>query len=313
MSSGENIFANPERWAEPIGGGNFMLTEPTTGDRLNPNIPPAWMEEDPYLHAGFEYLRMNGPNIAMQIAYGPHGAAEDLGNPALGWFEKKVAEADYYAYEACGYTEKLMQQSHNNSSLLLRTLYANQRRTDFASYSDLRKRVFGNMDAFQHRMDYAIAKAGDTVSFPADVARDGRPIEQAFWDARTQMLFKDDITPGLVAATTGMILHRDWFALAKTGLKMLEKEATQSPYRDINGFMTYGMYHKDIERKYRSMHVTVPRTFKARPDAWDENIVDYFRDMAATGVVLSEGMPMLTVLHRSTLEAKRRLAKKPTQ
>ncbi len=297
MSSGENVFANPERWAEPTRDGGFILTDPVSGDRINPNVPPAWIEEDPYLHAGYEYLRMNGANINLEIAYGRHREAADLGDPQLGWFEKKVAEADYYGYEASHYRIVPTAVEHDTAGVRLARIRA-QGREDFASYLDLAGKE-SRADSFHHRQYYAIALAGrNTECFPADVASDGRPIEGTFTRAR-RMILGSAATALAAAASTSMVLHREWFSPAKFGLRMLEKEAGRSPYRDINGLATIGGYHKDLERKYQSLHVNVTRRFLLRSEVW-RNLeeVETFRSIAHMGIILPEEVPSVRAMHQ---------------
>jgi|GEM_PF-1325992 len=309
MSGVENVFANPERWAEPTRDGGFVLTDPVSGDRVNPNVPPAWVEEDPYLHAGYEYLRMNGANIGVEIAWGRHRDAEDLGNPQLGWFEKKVAEADYYGFEAHAHSIVFEQRrqyavQRRRHALLL------QGRDDVTSYVRAAVEQTEDPDTFSHRVNYAAARARSlgTVSFAADAARDGRPVERDFCEA-FDTLFERPSTPAVSMASLNMIIHREWFTAGKTGLTMLEHEIGKSPYRDINAFITFGGLHKALEDKYRSLNVGVPRKFKLRPEIWDTPGTEVFSVAARTGLVIARNLPWFKKFHQQVAEGHEQIQK----
>ena len=175
------IFSEPKRWAAPAStGGGFVLTDPVTGNRLSPNVPPAWIEEDPLHHAGLEFLRQRGNDVTLTIGYGAHGTAEHLGNIQKGWYEAQVAAADYYGYEEVGHSQ---QRTHRlrfqASQTALRALNIGK---DLAAYQQtaMRDPAYRRRTSFDLRMERAILLAGSgTRSFSYDIASDGTKVEQA--------------------------------------------------------------------------------------------------------------------------------------
>lgn len=294
MSSGENVFASPERWAEPTRDGGFVLTDPISGERMNPSVPPAWIEEDPYLHAGLSYLRTNADNIDLTVVYGAHSTVEDLGDPKKGWFEQQVAAADYYGFEGAMHRKNdLSEMALNTNQTLVQSLLRGREVFDFIAAARERNSIETD---FQLRVSRAIAINASTKSFCYDVCQDGFPIERTLAEAY-DVIKNGPNTKQHAVAYFCLLTARELVAIPKTGLKVLEGELGNPP-RSIKVLETFGAAHRDYSRKVHTFTGVTPRTFKVRPESWEREC-ETPRSISSTGVISPREVAALTELYAS--------------
>lgn len=293
MSTGENVFASPERWAEPARDGGFILTDPLSGDRMNPNAPPAWIEEDPSLYAGASFLR-SYPDLAhVSLAFGRHVEAEDLGDPAKGWFEKKVAEADYFGDEDLGHTDRRRRSDVQiTKELFTRSIPFG---ATLEAFLQVAREAGTKASTFELRQSRASLLAATTDTYSFDIAADGRPIERRLFEA-FQAIKQAPSTPEAGIALAGLHNAREWVAVLKTGLTVL-KGAQQRGFSPAEVFKTIGAAHKDIRRKYCTLGVET-RSFLLRESAWQTSpVVTVFNTIGATSRIPGDYAALLAKQH----------------
>jgi len=109
-------FGQPERWSDlSSAAGGYVMLDPVTGNQLNPNKPPEWIEADPSFGAGLDFLRARAGDISLHLAFGKQSEVEDLGDIGEDgngdWFEKEVKHADYYGFAAYAHEEAALEEN----------------------------------------------------------------------------------------------------------------------------------------------------------------------------------------------------------
>lgn len=245
-------LARPEAWyGYDSAKAQYALTDPITGDPINPDVIPSYIRNEPELRAGADYLGRG--LVALNVAYLSHETAEGFGDPAEAWFERQVQAADYYGYEDINYnphTETEQLTTAKAALLGLRLLGAPDTYDGFMQYS---QKLFesqstkpGASPSFELRKMRAIG-LGDTHSFAADVSeastRSERQIMRAF-----RSLSTIDNAADRGAAFVGLTNAREWVMPVKLGARVMRAEQRRRP-RPLDVLMTVGSLHRDVSRK----------------------------------------------------------------
>lgn len=230
------------------------------------NLPEGLTSED---RKGIAFLQAN-PNINIDIYFSEHGTASNLGPP--GEYEKKVANADVYAYEA--------NEVPRSYERMLGRLAAGK--------------VLGRVTAplfqeavssFGKRKLGAIRNSG-VVPVAADVPV-GHPLQKS---QKARMKLHSDTIENIrrnkiqeaMESAQGYAVHnhaREWVGLGRLGSKIKELTETDPAMAeklragDLNVFMTYGTFHSTMFYKLQKLGLSPTRSFEGVPDDAD---LDYF-------------------------------------
>lgn len=279
-----------ERWSMPSSvEGSYLLADPLTGQRLDAERPPIWIEKDEVLASGFAYLRDNATDLHLTVLYGSHGTHRDLGDPSKGWYERQVAAASFYGYEAVRSTQKgLARERRIAREVIQDAMSASQAPTleHFLAYA--RKR---NCSTFTLRRLAAVTLI-NTPSFTADMTADGSVAEQALSAAVDPLLrHPDQQAAGL--AHVGLQNAREWIGVARTGVEL--KALFGGLSGSLKGFITFGKEHKDLSRKFGLQGVEVNTKSVATSEA---DVFAYFDlpAMLQSGIVLPDELGLTSAL-----------------
>ncbi|HSW74309.1 MAG TPA: hypothetical protein VLG16_00405 [Candidatus Saccharimonadales bacterium] len=239
-----HILSQADRWSAPaVTPGDAVMTDPFTGQQVNPNEPLAWIARDPTFSSGLEYLRSRRDDLTFKVAYGVHEVAEDLGDMNKNWYEQQVAAADYYGFEGSLNTVQTERADHALARRAIRRAIICGKNPTRESFLQ-----FKMSNTFYARM-LAARTLLPTVSFSYDLAADGTLAERALSVAYRDV-FKSRYSEAVKArAFIGMTAAREWCMVAKLGslLSFYEKDNT----RPVETFMTIGAAHTDVSRKLR--------------------------------------------------------------
>ena len=251
-------LCTPERWSLPTPEG-YVMTDPLTRRPINPNAPPSWIQGDPMLGPGLDYLRQRGSDLHFYIGYGSHSKAEDLGDIATGLFERAVKRADYYGSEGQQTTERNFRERLILGGAMLAHLRQTKKEPNVADFLELGAKAKAVMSSFEVRTLAAITLSG-TESFVYDIAADGGPAEGALLLARKKFLAtRSGDVPRLALANAGYINAREWSMAANMGNKIKQREA--GVVRPVDTFVTVGAGHLDLMRKLDLCEVRVSHLF----------------------------------------------------
>jgi len=289
-------LAEPERWFLPASHpGDYVFADPLTHQQLSPNQPPVWIRRDPVLGAGFDYLESRGQDIAVTLALGRHGDAEDLGNPSRRWFEKQVCAADYYAYE-----------NYSGSSKDTREIQSRARFIAFAAKSDdIQARIERELkcSGFTARRLAAVALSG-TPSFAFDTATDSGIAEAALLPVLQSEAFAEQTVEAGLAAVNGQNM-REWIMVGKMGVMLACHERGRE--RPLNVFATMGACHADLTRKVRLYGPQVTPKRIMSPESVKLEPID-MQGMFRSGVVLRADLEDVATIHREVTRSMKETA-----
>jgi hypothetical protein len=238
-------LSNPHNWvAEPLNGSGYIFWDPVEGAPTNPDTIPTWLEAEPQLSAGIDYLHDQNSNVNVTIAYGGHARAGDLGAIENGWFEQQVHQADHYGYEEVGHTEAHARMEAAFAVTALRA--ALRRGTDYHTYLQAATSLEPRLkdDTFLVRRLRAMALEGNSFSF--DAKADKTPTEQAIIKAIARTAYAA-AAPKNAAEHLAADNAREWLMVANTGVHLRKNHKGNSD--DV--FETLGMMHNDVTRKFR--------------------------------------------------------------
>ncbi len=272
MSTNNNLlqaFAQTERWSDlSLAAGGYVMTDPLSGDKLDPNTPPSWIAEDPQHGAGLDFLRARAGDVALHLAFGKQSEIEDLdlGEDSNGdWFEREVKTADYYGFAAFAYEEAALEQSIFVGVQM--DINSVQRGGDIVAFLEEAQASEVEMTEYDLRILRAIAQNySKTHSFSYDLAVDGTPVEQAILHGMDVMTALPT-TPESAIALAGLENAAEWCGLAKTGLVMQLSELARPRRNDIKGFETMGGARSDARRKYSTLGIQ-PRATLINSETW---------------------------------------------
>jgi len=278
MAAAENIYlARPESWyAYDSTTNQYALTDPKTGDPLNPNAVPSYITDEPKLKAGIDYLAARRDDVTLDIAYGAHETAADLGQE--GWFEQRVANADYYGFEGFDHNPKDAVMIRRQAIAILGTVldagYHPTLDNFMACYNDrLRRQGNEPLDGFKARRDWAIGILS-TPYFCYDVSADTQTGANIIQAKKGLRHMRDDAHRG--AAFLGLNNAREWNMVANTGAQLQQGEMGRE-LRPLSCRMTLGFAHEDMARKAGIAGATV-------------------RTEAATDLSMMSALDMLTIV-----------------
>jgi hypothetical protein len=81
-------------WVRPGAKGVLEIVNPLLGG-YDPNRPDAYIQADPNLAEGLNYIDDNAGSLRVQLSLGPLDEATDLPRP---WLEERVASADMFGH-----------------------------------------------------------------------------------------------------------------------------------------------------------------------------------------------------------------------
>lgn len=235
-------------WSVPSSANRgYLLTDPLSGERIDTQRPPTWVEDDEVLRGGLDYLRRNAQKLDLTVLLSRHRTAEDLGDIHEADYEHSVAQADFYGYEGMDTREAIQRQFLRGTAIVGLAFLQGERPelAHFLAAARGTERAL-RMPSFDARQLAACTLLG-TPSFPADIISDDSVVEQAVTKALPTLFSHPD--PGVVgSAFIGFDNAREWIAAAHLGVEVSRHfgELT-SPLR---GLVTFGAEHKDLERKF---------------------------------------------------------------
>ena len=294
-------FSEPSRWFDVSAAmGGYVMTDPLTGDELNPNAPPVWLEEDGESHAGLEFLRINGHELPFTLILGEQTEAEDLGDVDAGtWFEDQVAGADYYGFSAFGYSKDDLNAAINGALALEE--YAQQEGLDglagFLEVASIPEFEVEEND-YNLRVIRAAALSHETTRiFSHDLAVDGPAVGQAILHG-IQTVAAMPTAPSTALALAGLENAAEWHSLAKSGVEVGEME--RAP-RNVRILETMGGGRQDIVRKALMLGVPTQAVLMNR-HLWVPQLVaaaETAMRVFSRGVAKPEDVAALKVMHQS--------------
>lgn len=282
-----------DHWYAPASSGDgYALQDPLHGGRLDPNKVPDYITNEPDLKTGIDFLAMRRSEVEVTVGYGTHDQAEDLGNPAQGWFEGQVKQADYYGYEGIGTTQHISTKAALKASeiLIASLAFGN----DLTAYINTARQlgIEKSIPDFQLRRWRAMAISA-TPSFNYDVALDGTDTERRLYElyyASLRLPTADESAVGYLA----LVNAREWMMVAKAGLALHRAELGKAE-RPLEVFLTMGVNHRDVTRKYQLLGTTVlPKLIRI---SQQYNEATDFPHMLSTGIILEEDLPMVRLMH----------------
>ncbi|HSD55620.1 MAG TPA: hypothetical protein VLA92_00545 [Candidatus Saccharimonadales bacterium] len=260
-------LANPNNWYSEMPGGGYLFTDPHDGLAINPHSLPDWLLCEPQLAEGIKELTARAANVGVDIIYHRHTEPQDLGDVERGWFEGRVARADFYGMEDFATNQERRRTVHT----MLGRMLANGGLVSADTNDKLVQLGEQNGGADPVTLRYLRAAALSNVKHASvDIARDGTATERAIlaaYDAvdqesKLRHARGQDLEECSVAE---LALHnaREWIKVAKLGSEL----GMRFPRRrqKIDAVMTYGALHKDLDRKIGIVgpHVT---SVVMRPD-----------------------------------------------
>jgi|GEM_PF-3492819 len=256
-----------DRWTTIDPNGNMRLVDPVDHS-YHPNRPPSYIQDDPILGEGLNFLADKKDNIRVRLSLGAGNTAEDLGAP--GWFEHQMSEVhalghdlnadspeNAYAYRLIGamQDEVLVKEEFNH--------HVSSESTEkgalvVASMVNFVKGSFNEIDQLKERGGLPAEFAGEAEGFT-------------------------------MAAYAVALNAIQWHSIAKLGLAAKEQRQCDFDYDsewDIwKAFMLEEPVNKDIDRKLLTMGVRVEeKPYRRQEQLWnpDDQKID---TMVRSGII----------------------------
>ena len=169
------------------------MADPLSGQRIDTERAPVWVEDVTLLGDGLAYLRRNAEFIQPTLLASSHEKATDLGDMQTQWFEKQVRSGDFYGFEGWGYNEEVMKPVLAEAAKVAPLIALRGLGHVIETYSRLyAKRNQGRpADTFNVRRNLVMAQP-EVHSFAMDVVSNGTPVEQALLEATKQIFTHPD-------------------------------------------------------------------------------------------------------------------------
>jgi hypothetical protein len=244
---------NPQRWYSKIpDGSGYIFTDPQDGDAIDPNRVPHWLLDEPELASGIDELAARGENVHVDMVYHRHIEPDDLGDVRQGWFEGRIARADFYGMEDFGTSER----RRRNTLHQIEGAIANHGLKDASTGEGLiQVGEQSGIDPIELRY-FRAALMGSVDFASVDIARDGTATESAIVKAYDMMdspdLQQSDMSlDECYVADMALDNAREWIAIAKLGVELGRRMPSRK--QKIDSVMTYAALHQDMDRKLRAV------------------------------------------------------------
>ena len=290
-------LSDPHNWISEAGS-DYVFWDPVRGEQDDSASVPYWLEQEPTLKTGIDYLRDNSPEIL--IAFGQHAAAEDLGpiENGNGWFERQVYEATHYGYENFGYTDARGQDEKlfASKALMMARQETGSNEPDYSAYlraaTSLNRTLENN--TYHVRFLRMIALARNSFSY--DIRADRTTTEQGILLAFINTVFAEP-TARNAAEYLATVNAREWCMVANTGRYLCENHSDEP----TKTFITQGALHGDVVRKFQTVNTNV-----------DAVVVEGERDLTHA-IPLYNMITATFAAHRITVEEAAQIVDLPSR